>query len=100
MQPACNLTTEPRSSSDPKKNFSTSSTVRGVLIVVVILPKAFGALMSRPGGPKLFVLVKLNASARNSIAAIAGFSWSLLHANGAYHGCSRGPESRALDVVS
>jgi len=55
-----------RSGRYQKWNFSTSSTVRAVLTVDVICPNVFGALMSRAGGPKLGVLVRLNASARNS----------------------------------
>src|SRR5262249_61813253 len=50
------------------RNLSTSSTVRDELTVEVIVPKVLGALMSRAGGPKLGVLVTLNASARNSNA--------------------------------
>ena len=42
-----------RLSIDQKKNFNTSSTVRAVLTVLVIVPNVFGALMSRAGGPKL-----------------------------------------------
>ena len=37
-----------------------------MLTVLVIVPNVFGALMSRAGGPKLAVFVRLNASARNS----------------------------------
>ena len=49
-----------------KKNLRTSSTVRDVLTVLVIVPNVFGALISRAGGLKLGVFVRLNASARNS----------------------------------
>ena len=38
----------------------------GRLTVLVIRPNVFAALMSRPGGPKLGVLNRLNASTRNS----------------------------------
>jgi hypothetical protein len=42
------------------------STVRAVLTVLVIVPKVVVLLISRAGGPKLGVFVRLNASARNS----------------------------------
>ena len=56
---------------DQKKNFNTSSTVRAVLTVFVMVPKVFGMEMSRAGGLKLGVLVRLNASIRNSAPRLA-----------------------------
>ena len=69
-----------RVSIDQNKNFNTSSTVRAVLTVFVIVPKVFGTEMSRAGGLKLGVLVRWNASIRNSaprLAEAARFSWFL-----------------------